>query len=93
MRILSDPFDDDNPASQHGVDFFRAITTVYESGSKLPGFGKLQSRPVERHRPVEVGKYVGHVVHLEPERKNMGYKLLSIMGLLFDHRNSKTFSA
>ena len=69
MRILSDPFDDDNPASQHGVDFFRAITTVYESGSKLPGFGKLQSRPVERHRPVEVGKYVGHVVHLEPEKK------------------------
>ena len=72
MRVLSDPFDDNNPASQHGVNFFGAVTTVYESRSELPGFRKLQSRPVQRHRPVEVGKNVGHVVHLEPEiQKNM----------------------
>ena len=74
MRVLSDPFDDNNPASQHGVNFFGAVTTVYESRSELPGFRKLQSRPVQRHRPVEVGKNVGHVVHLEPEiQKNMDW--------------------
>ena len=56
MGELSNPFDDNHPASQHGVHFLCSVPGVHKVWTEFPHLRQLEARFVQRHVPVEVRK-------------------------------------
>ena len=59
------------PASQHGIHLLRSISIIYKRRPKLSHFRQLQRRSIKAHVPIELGKDMNHVVHLEPLKQKV----------------------
>ena len=56
MGELSNPFDNNHPAGQHGIHLLSSIPRVHKVGTEFSNLRKLKARFVQRHVPVEVRK-------------------------------------